>query len=701
MNHFRRSQQTTGSKAPVAIARTSILVRLQVLVLGSVLFWTAMKTAADVLATSAARAADQSNAGDAFGAIAAVARTPGVVYANVRLPDGRMLAETGTGAILRSDVSLNTSDQAPDLVALLTTRHVEVTADMRRGTRIIGTVSIVHQADGYLADVLQVLAGVFGLALLAMVAALMVARRVQTAMTRPLLDLTSSVAAITATGDFKTRVAGSSRDEVGDLVHGFNAMLDAIDARDARIDAQMKGLEAEVAARTADYLSAADAAEAANQAKSAFLATMSHEIRTPMNGVLVTAELLEGENLPAKARRHVGTIVRSGRTLLAVINDILDFSKIEAGKMDVESLPVDLLDLVDDTIGLFAAKARDQQVELVALANPAAPRIALADPIRLGQVVTNLVSNALKFTREGHVLVRIEPDTLAGHARIVVVDSGIGIAPDKVKTIFTAFSQEDQSTTRKFGGTGLGLSIARKLVQAMGGAIGVTSEQGRGSQFHVRIPVIADTSYCGPSIAYAGHNRSVCVQVHAPAEAHALEQRFIAAGFAIAAAQAADLCIMDRAARADAPAVEAGRLVLLADADDGEGDQWVQQGRAAGLLLRPARHRDVDALIAAVLEGRALDQVLQGPGTDRPARVATLWPDARVLVADDSEVNREVALEALSRFGITAATAVDGRDALEQMGREGFDLVLMDGSMPELDGFEATRLQREREEQTG
>jgi signal transduction histidine kinase/EAL domain-containing protein (putative c-di-GMP-specific phosphodiesterase class I)/HPt (histidine-containing phosphotransfer) domain-containing protein/ActR/RegA family two-component response regulator len=722
MVKIRRSKKLTeGDPAPV-LRRTSILVRLQVLVLGSVLFvtvpvaglfawqeasrhatarWITMKTAADVLATSASRAAEQRHAGDAFGAIAAVSRTPGVVYASVRLPDGRVLAETGSGAILRSDVRLNTRDQAPDLRALLTTQHVEVTADIRRGAGVIGTVSIVHRAGGFLQDLLGALAGVFGLALVALVGALIVTRRVQAAMTRPLLDLTGSVAAITASGDFKTRVAGSSDDEVGDLVNGFNAMLDAIDARDARIDAQVKGLEAEVAARTADYVSARDAAESANEAKSAFLATMSHEIRTPMNGVLVTAELLEGEDLPSKARRHVHTIVRSGRTLLAVINDILDFSKIEAGKMDVEILPVDLLDLVDDTIGLFAARAREKQVELVALANPAAPRLAMADPVRLGQVVTNLVSNALKFTQTGYVLVRIEPDTLPGHGRIVVVDSGIGIAADKLGTIFTAFSQEDQSTTRKFGGTGLGLSIARKLVEAMGGAIGVTSEQGKGSRFHVRIPSQRGSVTCAPQAGGTVSLKRVHLAVTGPAEGHGLEQRFLAAGFQIVAPDRADVCIADLAGRERLTGIEAAKLVLMADPDDTVADQWVRQGRAAGVLLRPVRHRDLDGLIAAVQEGSPPATALQAHATGGSASVSTCWPEARVLVADDSEVNREVALEALSRFGITAATAVDGRDALDQMGAQTFDLVLMDGSMPELDGFEATRLQREREAATG
>ncbi len=225
---------------------------------------------------------------------------------------------------------------------------------------------------------------------------------------------------------------------------------------------------------------------------------MSHEIRTPMNGVMVMAELLASEPLPPKALRHADTIVRSGRNLLSVINDILDFSKIEAGRMDVEISEVDVVDLIDEVVALFHDRARDKGLELVAFVHPDAPRLVPADTVRLGQVIANLVSNAVKFTERGRVTLKLLPDRHPDHWRLVVSDTGIGIVADKLDSVFGAFTQEDQTTTRRFGGTGLGLSIAKRLVEAMHGAIAVSSEQGKGTSFHVRLPRQADAPTAAP-----------------------------------------------------------------------------------------------------------------------------------------------------------------------------------------------------------
>ncbi len=649
--------------------------------------WTIMSSAAEVLASSAVDAVETQDQSHAFAAIRAVSRTPGIIYGRVEDSNHAVLAETGTGARLRNDVKLNADFPSPGVLPLLMTRSIEVEAPVRIGNRTIGRVIVVHTAEGLAASLFQALAGMLGIATVTLLMALMVTRRLQAAMTRPLADLSKSVAAI-AEGDFTRRVEAAGQDELGALVDGYNAMLDAIRQRDERIAEQMRGLEAEVAARTRDYVAARDEAVAANAAKSDFLATMSHEIRTPMNGVMVMAEMLAAESLPAKARRYASTIVKSGKGLLAVINDILDFSKIEAGKLDVELADVDIVDAVDETLALFSAAARDKGLELVAEVSPEAPRIVRGDAVRLGQVVSNLVSNALKFTETGHVRVRIEADAKPEFLRVVVEDTGIGIAKDKLGKLFSAFTQEDQTTTRRFGGTGLGLSIAKRLAEAMGGRIAASSEQGIGTEFHVRLPVAGAELAAPPQL---GAPVSVQVLVAAPVERDALALRLSAAGADVAGHEPR-LVIADRACR-DHVTSAPETLVLLADAGDAEAEEWVLNGRAACVLARPLRHRDFDRLIEALRDGRPL--TAHEPAHDVEA-IDVVYPRARVLVVDDGEVNREVACEALSRFGITASIAVDGQEALDMLEAEAYDLVLMDGSMPVLDGFEATRRLRAR-----
>jgi signal transduction histidine kinase/EAL domain-containing protein (putative c-di-GMP-specific phosphodiesterase class I)/CheY-like chemotaxis protein/HPt (histidine-containing phosphotransfer) domain-containing protein len=666
--------------------------------------WSEMRTAADVLASSVAEAAADQDAHRAFTAIRAVSRSPGIVYARVELEGRRVLAENGGGTRLRSDVRLDGVQAAPDVLALVATRSVEVVAPITLNGRKLGQVVIVHRAENFAAGLAKALGGVLGVATLALALALTVAGRVQRSMTGPLAALTAAVRAIAENGDHARRVDITSDDEVGDLVTGFNAMLEAIEERDARIDAQLRGLEAEVVARTGDYLEARDQAEAANAAKSDFLATMSHEIRTPMNGVMVMAELLAAENLPDRARRHAETIVKSGRSLLAVINDILDFSKIEAGKMDVEITPVDAVDLVDDVLALFQAKAREKGLELVASAHPRMPRTVPADPVRLGQIVSNLVSNALKFTEAGHVLVRVEPDAEPGAWRLIVSDTGIGIARDKLAGIFDAFSQEDQTTTRRFGGTGLGLSISKRLAEAMGGAIAATSTQGKGTSFHVRLPTGEDRDLARPpDLSTREPMARAWLRVSGPVEEAALARRLSAACVRVEDGTGEgeglfgppDLILADHAGRRGLDAdVDPTRLVLLADPDDSDAEGWLRAGRAAAILNRPVRHKELDAVLARLRDGEPLAAPMSTGGG---ASIATHWPDARVLVVDDSPVNREVALEALSRFGIVAATAEDGAQALDALAAGEFDLVLMDGSMPVMDGYEATRAIRRRE----
>jgi len=268
-------------------------------------------------------------------------------------------------------------------------------------------------------------------------------------------------------------------------------MLAQISVRDTALSRHRETLEQTVAERTRELRMARDSAEAANKAKSDFLATMSHEIRTPMNGVMVMAELLAAAELPPRQQRYAEVIVRSGQSLLTIINDILDLSKIEAGKLDLEQVAVSPCGVIDDVMSLFWERASSKGLDLAAFVTPDVPHLIIGDPVRLNQVLSNLVNNALKFTENGHVAVHVRAVGRNGDSvalEFSVIDTGIGIPADKIGKLFEAFSQADQSTTRKFGGTGLGLAICRKLIEDHGGSIDLRSEENRGTTVLLSFP---------------------------------------------------------------------------------------------------------------------------------------------------------------------------------------------------------------------
>ena len=326
-------------------------------------------------------------------------------------------------------------------------------------------------------------------ALLAALVGIAVALRMQRRITGPIQNLTRAMAEVRESHDFSTQVERKSDDETGIMVDAFNDMLAQIRLRDDHLAQHRANLETTVDERTRDLRVAKEAAESANVAKSEFLATMSHEIRTPMNGMLVMAELISGSELAPRQQRYAEVIVKSGQSLLSIINDILDFSKIEAGSLELERIPVDPGAVIDDVLNLFWERAASNGLDLAGYVSSDVPALIEADPVRLNQVLSNLVNNALKFTETGHVCViarkspvqAVDGDGLT--IEFAVQDTGIGIPQDKISGLFSAFTQADQSTTRKYGGTGLGLAICKKLVRAMGGEIGATSKEGEGSIF--------------------------------------------------------------------------------------------------------------------------------------------------------------------------------------------------------------------------
>jgi signal transduction histidine kinase/CheY-like chemotaxis protein len=550
---------------------------------------------------------------------------------------------------------------------------------------------------------------------------------------RPIAHMEAMVDRI-ASGDFTARCTVSNQDELGRLATRVNAMADALDhsttrLREAAADLSRHRdeLEATVRQRTVQFEEATQRAEEASRAKSDFLANMSHEIRTPMNAILGMSQLALRTGLDARQHNYVQKVHAAAESLLGIVNDILDFSKIEAGKLDVERVDFDLADVLDNLASVLGLKTDEKGLELLYVEPPDLPHALVGDPLRLNQVLLNLGNNAVKFTDRGEVVLSVQ---VQAHGpgwvtlRFEVRDTGIGIDQVQRERLFQPFEQADASTSRRHGGTGLGLAISRQLVRLMGGELDVASEPGRGSRFFFTLRfALQQTPLGGAPLRHAGLQGSRALVVDDNAAARELLVEMVE--------------LLGLRADSAVDGYDGVQKVVQADADGAPYDivllDWKMPGmdgvdcvkrihevrvhhRAPTVMMLTAFSREevlrrlaeqrvqIAALLTKPVTPSTLFEascralgVAPAAATRAQRRQGALvahqsrLQGARLLLVEDNEINRELALDLLAAEGINVAVALDGRQALEVLARERFDAVLMDCQMPVMDGFAATR----------
>lgn len=651
---------------------------------------------------------------------------PQIVYAAIFRRDGRLFAEYRASA---------SSSEMPEFSQLSSSPWSSfVVAGSNEGDRGIENAIEVYKKIGLLGDDLGVvvvranlteldarwrweLAILLSVLLAAGSAANFLAARFQRKIAEPILALEDAMRDFSENHNYSAFVEKSSDDEIGRLIAGFNKMLDQILVRDKRLEGVIRELNV-----------AKESAELANSTKSRFIATLSHEIRNPMTAVLGMSELLAREQLDGRAQSYARSIHRATENLLYLVNDILDYSKIESGRMTLESIDFSLVEAIDSVIDVFASQACAKGVELIYLLPPNVPRRVCGDPVRLRQVLTNLIGNGLKFTDAGQVVLRVscaersQPATKSNvdHVNIefAVADTGIGIPASAQEDLFEAFSQVDMSTTRRYGGSGLGLAITKELVELMGGRLSVESSVGHGSTFNFNasfsIPMLIDEVLL-PTCALAG------AAIATPSDA-----LWESLGFALHGECATVTRWQLSQLRAIANGEYEAELlstnqVVIIDWDGYSGQRDISGETLATQIARTqatALWLVNGALKAASLPRNTPIQVFEKPVrySELRRRLALLAHDsktvedsassfmasqlsqsARILLVEDNLINQEVAVNMLHHFGCTVDVVADGRRAVDAASAKQYDLVLMDWQMPEMDGLTAAQAIRQRE----